>query len=426
MNLDMGILSHVATLWHDPQEGVTFSGIMTLPQDLPAGVGLKVVAVPKPLRGRKEKWELHVAIPLPPPPPEHPGPDDIIFKGEIMNQYFRPPRPPGKRTKILIWGDSGTAKTKSALGFPKCAYIDNHGSAEPYESAYEGRHVFAHPTNPDETMGAVQALIKDPGDRLTVVLDDSTTYWDQVQIKWADLFLKRLPQTKGHHAEFYTFQPGDWVHPKREQKTIITRLIALDLNVVIIARAKKEYAGSGSDFMKVIGEVFAGERGLVYEFDYIIRLSYEDGKRWATVNKQRVPAGGKPIPERFEFAIDEQGNSTFFQVLQQYIAPQHFSTPSHAVQDPVKEVIPQADSYTPPTMPPASVPESTSQAPEPPPPITADQLEKLKEFKAHYRISNEEWSKTLLKFYNVNTARAMTSAQADHYTNYLSTQRTPF
>ena len=70
-------------------------------------------------------------------------------------------------------------------------------------------------------------------------MDDATTYWDQVQIKWSDLFLKRLPRSKGHHAEFYTFQPSDWIHPEREQKALIQRLIALDLNVVIIARAKK-------------------------------------------------------------------------------------------------------------------------------------------------------------------------------------------
>lgn len=424
----MGILSHVATLWHDPKEGVTFSGIMTLPQDLPAGVGLQVVAVPKPLRGRKEKWELHVAIPLP-KLPERPGPDDIIFKGEIMNQYFQPPRPPGKRTKILIWGESGTAKTKSALGFPKCAYIDNHGSAEPYESAYMGLHLFAHPTNPDETMGAVQALIADPGDRLTVVLDDATTYWDQVQIKWADLFLKRLPRSKGHHAEFYTFQPGDWVHPKREQKTLITRLIAMDPNVVVIARAKKEYAGNtgDSDFMRVIGEIFAGERNLQYEFDYIIQNILADGKRYAIVNKQRVPAGGKPLPERFEFTIDTQGNSTFFPVLQQYIAPQHFLTPPHAVKDPVLEAIPLSDQS--PEVLPASLSELTPAVQihlGSSPAITVEQLDKLVELKAHYRITNEEWSKTLLKFYNVNTARALNAAQAEKHIDYLTNQRTPF
>jgi hypothetical protein len=334
----MGVYTHVANLWFDPKDGVTFSGVMTLPEPLPAGVGLRVIAVPQPLRTRKEKWELHVEIPLPPPPP-YTGPDDIIFKGEIMQQYFRPPRPPGKRSKILLWGDSGSGKTKSALGFPKCAYIDNHGSAEQYESAYPD-HLFAHPDGPDATMGAVTAL-RDPGGCLTVVMDDATTYWDQVQIKWSDLFEKAAEIERASRRILHLptqrlihLNAAESPHPTAD---------CSDLNVDHRPgqeRVRRRHRDS--DFMKVIGEIFAGERNLVYEFDYI-RLSYEDGKRFATVNKQRVPAGCKPLPERFEFIIDEQGNSTLFQVLQQYVNPQNWTAPAHQVKDPVREEIPQSD-----------------------------------------------------------------------------------
>jgi hypothetical protein len=264
-------------------------------------------------------------------------------------------------------------------------------------------------------------------------MDDATTYWDQVQIKWSDLFLMRLPRSKGHHAEFYTFQPSDWIHPKREQKALIQRLIALDLNVVIIARAKKEYAGAtgDSDFMKVIGEIFAGERNLVYEFDYILRVSHEGDKRFATVNKQRVPAGCKPLPERFEFAIDEQGNSTLFQVLQQYVSPQNFTAPAHQVKDPVQETIPQAEPAAEPVQPPPPPETPPPVAPQPPAAasvqtITAEQLNILVERKAHYKISNEEWGKTLGKLYGTNTAMALTLVQADNLINYLDNQRAPF
>ena len=163
-----------------------------------------------------------------------------------MNQWFRPAKPSNRRHKILIWGLSGSAKTKSALEFPGCAYIDKHGSAEKYESAYP-QHLFfgsaSEPPTPDNTMAAVTSLLSDPGDRRTLALDDITTYWDQVQGKWSKLFLSRLPKSPGHHAEFYTFQPSDWQHPKRELRSLIRRMIALDMNVVIIARAQKEYAG---------------------------------------------------------------------------------------------------------------------------------------------------------------------------------------
>jgi hypothetical protein len=440
----MGILTLVANLWHDPKEGETFSGTMTLPQPLPAGVSLRVVAVPKPYRGRKEKWDLHVAIPIefPEPPP---GPEDIIIKGEIMSQFFRPPRPPGKRYKIMLWGESGTAKTKSALEFPKAAYLDNHGSAEPYESAYPD-HLFFPPkgveASPDNTMTAVTSLLRDPGDRLSAVMDDATTYWDQVQVKWSDLFLKRLLRSKGHHAEFYTFQPSDWVHPKREQKALIQRLIALDLNVIVVARAKKEYAGTGDDFMKVVGEIFAGEKNLIYEFDFIFQLNRIGPNQYtATVNKQRVPAGAKPFPEVIEFEIDAEGRSTFFAKFKEHAQAQHFTEPAHAAPDPVKEDIPKLE--VPEVLPDPPGAEAIiagpgnvfTPAPAPAPPalvsevvsgITEAQLATLKEKKIYYKMSNEEWGKTLLKLYNVNTARDLTEAQADNFIQHLDTQRVPF
>ena len=182
--------------------------------------------------------------------------------------------------------------------------------------------------------------------------------------------------------------------------------------------------------MKVIGEIFAGERNLVYEFDYILRISHEDGKRFITVNKQRVPAGCKPLPERFEFTIDEQGNSTLFQVLQQYVNPQNWTAPAHQVKDPVREEIPQTDtaeygvaqcasgeSYTGGSCPTPDLRDSD---------LTLEQLNKLIERKAHYKISNEEWGKTLGKLYGVNTAKGLTLDQADNLLNYFDNQRTPF
>jgi len=49
----------------------------------------------------QEKFELHVEMPLV-ELPQPPSPDDIYFEGEIMGQYFRAPRPPGNRYKILL------------------------------------------------------------------------------------------------------------------------------------------------------------------------------------------------------------------------------------------------------------------------------------------------------------------------------------
>ena len=361
-----------------------------------------------------------------------------------MSQWFRAAKPSNRRHKILIWGLSGSAKTKSALEFPGCAYIDNHGSAEKYESAYP-QHLFfgsaSEPPTPDNTMAAVTSLLSDPGDRRTLVLDDITTYWDQVQGKWSKLFLSRLPKSPGHHAEFYTFQPSDWQHPKRELRSLIRRMIAIDVNVVIVARAQKEYAGEGGNFMKVVGEIFAGEKNMVYEFDYVFQFIHVPGegggKYTAIVHKQRVTPGEKPMPESFEFTIDKKGRSTFYDEFSKYVDKERLNAEPHQVADPVKEVVETAEEVAPA---PVQTAETRSEpSPEPaqtvatPPAgageiqgITKDQLDTLVALKQKFNIQKEEWDALLQKLYNATSARFISSDQAENFINYLEKVRVPF
>jgi hypothetical protein len=58
--------------------------------------------------------------------------------------------------------------------------------------------------------------------------------------------------------------------------------------------------------------------------------------------------------------------------------------------------------------------------------VTQDQLDRLVALKSQYKIENAEWGQTLEKFYNVTTAKALNHQQADHFINYLTTQRVPF
>jgi len=372
-----------------------------------------------------------------------------------MNQFFGPARPPGRRAKVMIMGGSGTGKTLSALGFPRCAYIDNHRSTENYQAAYPANLYFPTPgqvATVDATTEAVKALLNDPGDRLTVVIDDITTYNNQVDFKWNNLFHIRQPGSKGHHREYYSNQPNDYIHPKREKSAFVRRLLAMDLNVIIIARMKKEYAGSsgGADFMKVIGETFAGDPDLVYEFDYIFQLLNEEEGRFVEVKlKQRVPVGGKPFPSRFPFQITDEGRSNFFDIFKEYALSEYFDTTAQTVKDPMTE----ADT------PEAPVEEQSTSSPEPDPGpkttatdgplpeskavpetqrpaesvssagnpvnVTEEQLDKIVALKKKFNIQKPEWDK-YLKRYDVPTALDLTYAQAEDFIKYMETERVPF
>jgi hypothetical protein len=406
-----------------------------------------MIAAPIPRRGRKEKYEIHLEIPFE-FEPEPPGADDITCdyfpptKGGTMVvsvSDFGPPRAPGKRYKALFFGKAGSGKSLSALSFPKCAYLDNHGSVEPYQAAYPD-HRFAPPPGTvatvDYTMELIDKLSKSPGDRLTVVIDDITTYHDALGAKWNALLLKRNLNSKGHKSEFYVEQPSDYGLRKREFKAFITMLLGMDVNVIVIARETNEYAGAsgGSDFMRVIGQTYAGDKNLIYDFDFAFQFVQEGGVRFAKIfGKQRVPAGGRPFPERLPFEITEKGYSTFFQAFSQYAVVQNFETPCAAV-------IPRVESFPREEGPGFTQDQQISAAAEKalagtppgttilaqPIPITLEQLDKLVELKAHYKIENEEWGKTLQKFYGVTTAKALTEEQAKAYIKYLSEQRAPF
>ena len=440
----------VGKLWKSIKDGdACYAGRIELPYPLPAGAKLEAIFIPRPLRS--PKWEMgHLCIEMPliEPPPDH-WPEDLHFKGERMSQFFRPAKPSNRRHKIFIWGASGSAKTKSALEFPACAYIDNHGSAEKYESAYP-QHLFNKETaTADNTMAAVTSLLGDPGDRRTLVLDDVTTYWEQVQNKWGSTFLSRLPKSPGHHAEFYTFQPSDWKYPKGELKSLVRRATALDMNVIVIGRAAKEYAGDGKDFMKVIGETFAGEKGLVYEFDYVFQFIHEagesGGKYRAIVHKQRITPGEKPMPESFEFTIDKKGRSTFYDEFSKYVDKTKLNAESHGVKDPVQGET-EEEKEVPAAQPPAgetdpgpnqvnaehSPLDATAERPQsvgpaaavtnPPTeklfPITEDQLNQIVELKGRIVVSKEAWLERLQK-YGVSTARDLSQEQGKDFIGVL-------
>ncbi|MBI4376142.1 MAG: AAA family ATPase, partial [Elusimicrobia bacterium] len=87
--------------------------------------------------------------------------------------------------------------------------------------------------------------------------------------------LNRNKGSKGHKFEFYDLQPRDWMTLKAEFKEFIRKLIALDMNVIVTARQKTQYADGA--FMKAAGETFDGEKSLPYLFDTIVRL-YKDEK----------------------------------------------------------------------------------------------------------------------------------------------------
>jgi len=213
-------------------------------------------------------------------PPAEPAEDNAekavhvdFYKKGPSGSPFQKARSLDKRLKLFLWGDSGVGKTTLALQFPKPVVIDFEGGADHYGEAFDFDVLRA--STADEAMEAVQWLHGHTHPHRTLVIDPITVYWDALQKKWSDIFLRRNRGSKGYKFEFYDLQPRDWMTIKAEFKDFIRKLIALDMNVIVTARQKVQYADGA--FMKAIGETFDGEKSLPYLFDTIVRL-YRDEK----------------------------------------------------------------------------------------------------------------------------------------------------
>ena len=194
-------------------------------------------------------------------------------RGDEHQRPFEEAHTRGKRLKLFLWGDSGTGKTTLALQFPQPAVIDLEGGADLYGNTFA--FDVLRTSTADEVMDGVQWLHTNSHSYRTLVIDPITIYWDSLQKKWSDIFLRRNKGAKGHKFEFYDLQPRDWMTIKAEFKEFIRKLIALDMNVIVTARQKVQYADGG--FMQAIGETFDVEKSLPYLFDTIVRL-YKDEK----------------------------------------------------------------------------------------------------------------------------------------------------
>ena len=194
-------------------------------------------------------------------------------KNQHAASPFQKARSRDKRLKLFLWGAPGVGKTWLSLQFPKPVLIDLEGGADLYGETFDFDVLRA--STADEAAEAVQWLLMHAHPYRTLVIDPITVYWDALQKKWSDIFLRRNKGSKGHKFEFYDLQPRDWMTIKAEFKDFIRTLIALDMNVIVTARQKVRYADGG--FMKAAGETFDGEKSLPYLFDTIVRL-YRDEK----------------------------------------------------------------------------------------------------------------------------------------------------
>lgn len=231
---------------------------------------------------------------------------------------------PSGRVKLMMWGDSGSGKTTSALTWPSPACIDFvEKGTDQYRGDFDFGYIQAN--TPDEVEAAIKELAAGEHPYRTLIFDPFTLYCEAVTEKWLRYFrsLKKDPH--------YELSGLDYRPIKREIRGLIRKLQALDMNVIVTSRSKTKYvmewnAKKGKNELVQDGVVEDAMAGIRYEFDLVMNLSTADdgfqwlvekfrGSRFARLPKQHVFGFGEFYHSFSEFvgridAMEADASST--------------------------------------------------------------------------------------------------------------------
>ena len=206
---------------------------------------------------------------------------------------FKKAEPASRRFKLYLYGKAGTRKTVTALQFPNPAVIDAERGTVHYAEAFD--FDVEHTKNPEIVEARIDDLLEDPKDYKTFVIDPFSWVYEEMGL----VRLRKMRQKTGKSD--YILQPMDYKILKANVGMLLSKLLALDLNIVVTARSKEMYSSEDGEFMKVIGTVDDGPKYLVHAFDTVIELvKASDGTIQGNVEKDRTNTL-PPVIEEFSF-----------------------------------------------------------------------------------------------------------------------------
>jgi hypothetical protein len=191
-----------------------------------------------------------------------------------------------KRLKMFMYGPAGVGKTTAAIQFPNSYIIDGEKGSENYDKLITASgSAVLQTSDMYEVVEQIKALLTENHEYRTLVIDPVTPLYNDLLEKSE---LKVGSEFGRHYGE-----------ANKTMKRMANLIMALDMNVIITAHAKKEYGQN----LSVIGQTFDGWKQLDYWFDLVVELQKRGKKRMGVVKKTRIESF--PDEEAFEWSYAE-------------------------------------------------------------------------------------------------------------------------
>lgn len=194
--------------------------------------------------------------------------------------------------KIMVWGESGSGKSRFALSAPNPIVIDLEGSTRLYANQFDFYKAEIDKTNPKAeneaklTLSLIEEIIKgEYPDRKTLIVDPVTDLLDCIENMCAKKYESMIGKAIG---ELNQLQKTKWYAYRRENtRFILNQLKDVPMNLVLVARAKN-FWDSKDGKLQPAGLTYDALDIVEYLMDIVIQLEKTEKGTRALVKKSRL------------------------------------------------------------------------------------------------------------------------------------------
>lgn len=194
--------------------------------------------------------------------------------------------------KIMVWGESGSGKSRFSLSAPAPLVIDLEGSTRLYADEFDFWKAEIDKNNPKAVNSAaltknliIEILEGQYPDRKTLIVDPITDLLDCLEDisakKYEDMIGKKVDQLN-------QLQKTKWYAYRRESaRAMLNQLKDVPTNLILVARAKAVWDTKDGK-MQPVGITYDALDIVEYLMDIVIQLERNGDETRAIVKKSRL------------------------------------------------------------------------------------------------------------------------------------------